>query len=110
MTDVVDAEIVGTVTDAEADAAWERSTALTDAERYLAMDPEDFGALAAKQRDIVLFVLLKDALGETRALTDELNQAKDKIKELMSPEGLSALIEEFTGGGGPLALLKGGLF
>jgi hypothetical protein len=106
MPDTIDAEIV-TVTDEEADAAWDRSTALTDAERYLAMDPEDFGALAAKQRDIVLFVLLKDVLGEIRVVNDEIQTAKDKVKELASPEGIAALIEEFTGGGGPMALMKG---
>jgi hypothetical protein len=94
-----DVAVYNQTTDDWEDAPEPVATEVPDVERYLAFDAEDFGALTAKQRDIILFTLLKDALGETRWLNSRLNEYEEKAQLLMSEEGLSVLMQKVMGSG-----------
>ncbi len=69
---------------------------------YLALDPEEFGGMSAKVRDIILFSMLRETLGEVRALADKVQGYEDKAMQYATPEGRAKLMEmvmgQFSGG------------
>jgi len=70
-----------------------------------AMSTSDFAGKTAKEREVILFVLLRELTGEFRLLNNEVREVKDRAAELLSPEGLSQTAEKFLGGGGMGGLL-----
>lgn len=81
---------------------------------------EEFSAYSVKDRDAVLFILLKETATNFAYLNDRVSacetevrmavkQMADAVEKYTSPEGLQELVEKFTSGGGFGGLL-GGMF
>jgi len=64
----------------------------------------DFEKMTAKAQNTLLFVLLRDMAGEQRALTDRLNAFEQEARELVSPESLHRIKNDFLAS---FPLLKG---
>jgi len=78
-------------------------------EEAYSLSPQDFAAKKVVERDLVLFLLLRDMAGEMRALKFKVEEYEQKAKELGTPEGIQALTDKFLGGsgfGGMLGMFK----
>jgi hypothetical protein len=99
--DVIDAESE-VLPESDIDRAFEAyNKAIEDA---YCMSPEDFAAKSAKDRDVVLFLLMRDMAGEVRALNFKVREFEEKAVAMASPEGIKELTDKFLGGMG------GGMF
>ncbi len=78
-------------------------------DEYITMDVDDFKRLKALDRDVVLFVLLRDLAGEIRSAVDAGTRVFDKGEELIgklqTPEGMKELTDGLMG-----SLMGGGMF
>jgi len=81
-----------------------RIGALTEA--AYTMDPDKFTALKVADRDLVLFLMLREMAATVRRLDMRVDEFEEKAKGMFSPEGIQELTEKFLGGGG----MFGGLF
>ena len=73
-------------------------------DEIMALSSEDFAGNTAKDRDVILFTLMRDMAGEVRALADKVQEIEDKARAMASPEGVKELTDKFLGGMG------GGMF
>jgi hypothetical protein len=70
----------------------------------------EFEAMNAKQRETILFALLREQAATIRSLDMRVDLYEAKFKELATPEGMQELTNKFLGGmggGGMGNLLKG---
>lgn len=77
---------------------YDGGAAPTFVDECLALDSDEFASKTAKERDVILFTLVRDMAGEVRSLADKVEQAETNLKEMVSPEGLQALTERLMGG------------
>jgi hypothetical protein len=66
------------------------------------VDPDEFAKWKAADRDVALFVLIREAVGECRGLRDEakriVDMAEEKIGYYTTEEGISELTSKLTSG------------
>jgi hypothetical protein len=64
------------------------------------LSPEQFLALKVAERDLCLFLLLREVGGTLRSMELRFNELEEKAKELGTPEGVQELMSKFLGGMG----------
>lgn len=109
MTSEIEAQ--ETVTDSVADyEEFSRIQSLTD--DVYAMSPEEFVRLKVADRDVALFLLVRELSGTVRALAMKVDEYEEKAKGLATPEGISKVLNEFLGSGnmGGMGGLMGAMF
>jgi hypothetical protein len=74
------------------------------------LSPEQFLALKTADRDLAVFLLVREMAGTLRTIELRLNEYEEKGKALATPEGMQKLMDGFLGGGGlGMGSLMGGL-
>lgn len=63
-----------------------------------AMTGEDFVSLKVAERDLALFLLLRELCATVNGIEARLNLLEDKARVLASPEGLQGVVNAFLGG------------
>lgn len=103
MSTVIDGEYEVTVHE-----PYDGREGMTEVDDAIALTPEEFAAKSAKDRDVILFTLLRESVGLARELQDKVDEYERKAIELATPEGMQQLTQKFMGGLGGGML--GGLF
>lgn len=70
------------------------------------MSGAEFVALKAAERELVLFLLLRELSATVNGLEGRLNLLEDKARVLASPEGMQQVLSMFLGGGGNASMGK----
>ncbi len=63
------------------------------------MTPAQFVSLKAADRELALFLLLRELAATVNGLEGRLNLLEDKARVLASPEGMQQVLSMFLGGG-----------
>lgn len=107
MTSEIEATETVTVSDYE---EFSRLQEMTD-EAY-ALTPEEFMRLKVADRDVILFLLMRELAGTVRSLAMKVDEYEAKAKELATPEGISEVVNKFLGSGnmGGMGGLMGAMF
>lgn len=77
-----------------------------------ALTPEEFASMKVVDRDVAMFLLMRELSGTVRALAMKVDEYEAKAKELATPEGISEVVNKFLGSGGMggMGSLMGGMF
>lgn len=71
------------------------------------LTPEQFTSLKVAERDLAIFLLLREIAGTLRSMELRLNSYEEKAQSLASPEGLQKVMDMFMGGGKGLGGMMG---
>ena len=72
-----------------------------------ALTPSEFLSLKVADRDLAVFLLLREIAGTVRSLELRINEYEKKGQELASPEGLQKVMDKFIGGNSGLGGMLG---
>jgi len=65
-----------------------RATAQAEVDLLFRMSPVEFGAESARNRDVILFIMLREMAGEVRSLVTRVDEWEAQAKSIMGPDGL----------------------